>query len=350
MAGVAWPRFLPDLTYWHAWHFSHDTLPERWKRRDLSAICRELEVPEWRVVRPWRSELPGIVVNRRQDASEKVVTWETKAGTLRAKWVLGPDGDWWQSEYPVKSRVDFDAAREIVRARRYVAEPSRAAVAGPPAELMVALELPRTPLPELFHSLLGWSEGLMLFLEEPDIVRELSEILDGTARGLVGEIARMPGSLAIAPDNLDGRFIAPEMFAESIAPLYARAAGILHTGGKTLVVHVGGPIRNLLPGLAGCGVDCAEGVCGAPQGDSTFSDARAACGPSMILWGGIPQDFLLDHHTPEEFGVVARAAFADAAADPRVMVGVADMVPVNAVPERLDELARLAREARPRKA
>jgi hypothetical protein len=346
MAGY-WPRFLPDLTAWFAWHSSRDTLPGPWKGKDLPAICGELGVPEWRVVRPWRLELPGIRVTRQRNASEKVVTWEANAGTLRAKWVLGPDGDWWQSEYPVKSRGDFDAAREIARARRYVAEPSPAAGQAPTAALLTALELPRSPLPELFHSFLGWSEGLMLFLEEPVIVRELSEILDDSVRRILEEIVRMPGDLVVVPDNLDGRFISPEMFADSIAPLYARTAEMLHAEGTTFVVHAGGPIQNLLPGLAGSGVDCAEGVCGPPQGDSTFSDARAACGPSMTLWGGIPQDFLLERHTPEEFGAAARAAFTGASSDPSAVVGVADMVPVNAVPERLVELARLARETRP---
>jgi hypothetical protein len=346
MMRAAWPRFLPDLTTWHAWHDSHGTIPDPWKGGDLPAICRALGVPEWRVVRPWRLELPGIAVDRRQDATEKVVTWNVDGTTLRARWVFGPDGDWWQSEYPVKSRADLDAARKIVAARTYIAEPARIPRAdGSRADLMMALELPRSPLPELFHAFLGWSEGLMLFLEEPDFVRELAGMLDEKVRGITGEIARMDGVLAIAPDNLDARFIGPDMFSDSIAPLYARVAGLLHGEGKSLVVHVGGPVRSLLPGLAACGVDCAEGICGAPQGDSTLAEARAACGPEMVLWGGIAQDFLLSTRTAEEFAAAAGSAFAEAAADGCAVVGVADMVPLDAVPERLRELARMARAA-----
>ena len=346
MAGAPWPRFLPDLTSWHAWHSSHDTLPPRWRGQALSRICRGLGVPEWRVERPWRIELPGIAMDRRRDASEKVVEWKTGAGTLRARWVLGPDGDWWQSEYPVKSRDDFDAAREIVQARRYVADPSRLrAAGGSPGDVVAAFELPRSPVPELLHAFLGWSEGLMLFLEEQDFVDELAGVLDGKVRGIIEEIAQMAGSLAIVPDNLDGRYIGPDTFSRSIAPLYAHAAGLLHAQGKALAVHVGGPVRNLLPRLSDCGVDCAEGVCGPPQGDSTLAEARALSGPAMVLWGGIPQDFLLETHPGEELVAAAAAAFSDAAADPRAVVGVADVVPVGAVPERLEELARRARDA-----
>jgi hypothetical protein len=220
MPGARWPRFLPDLTYWYSWHFSHGTLPGPWRNKDLSSICRELGVTEWRVVRPWRIELPGIEVERHQGAEEKTVTWKTGSGTLRARWVLGPDGDWWQAEYPVKTGADLDAAREVVSARKYIAEPSRlTGIEGAPGALIAALELPRSPLPEIFHAFLGWSEGLMLFLEEPESVRGLAEILDGKVRSLLDVVARMPGGWAILPDNLDGRFITPDTFADSLAPL-----------------------------------------------------------------------------------------------------------------------------------
>jgi hypothetical protein len=316
---------------------------------DISGVCDELGVAEWRTVRPWRIELPGVAVDRRRGDSERVVTWDTGAGSLRASWVLGPDGDWWQSEYPVKSHADFDAARIVVSARTYIVEPAGVASAGrTPAAVLAAIELPRSPLPELFQSFLGWSEGLMLFLEDPDTVRELAGILSEKMEGFLREIVRMPGSLVLAPDNLDARFITPDIFAESVAPLYARAAAALHAAGKGLVVHVGGPAAGIIPALAGCGVDCAQGVCGAPQGDCTLAEARAACGPGMTLWGGIPQDALLESCAQNDFEAAARAAFAEAAEDPRAVVGVADMVPVEALPERLEDLARLARDAGPR--
>jgi len=59
---------------------------------------------------------------------------------------------------------------------------------------------------------------------------------------------------------------------------------------------------------------------------------------------------LLESSTREEFEKAARAAFADAETDPRTVVGVADRVPVEALPARLEYLARLARESGPREA
>jgi hypothetical protein len=102
----------------------------------------------------------------------------------------------------------------------------------------------------------------------------------------------------------------------------------------------------LLPGLADCGVDWVQGVCGPPQGDSTMEEARALCGSATVLWGGLAQDFLLESRTESDFENAARAAFSAAALDSRMIVGVADKVPNDALPGRLERLSQMAAEHR----
>ena len=60
-------------------------------------------VPIWLPARPWRIETPGVEVTKTEQDQERVIKAETSAGTLIARWVVGPDGDWWQTEYPVKT-------------------------------------------------------------------------------------------------------------------------------------------------------------------------------------------------------------------------------------------------------
>ena len=341
----AWPRFIPDLTLWYPWHSARGTLPDRFHGLGLPEICRVLGVPCWHSVRPWHVELDGITVHGEQGATEKTLIWETAAGALTSRWTLGPDGDWWQAEYPVKTLADVKAASEVAEARRYVIEPGIAAEnGGTTVDGIVSLELPQRPWSELFHAFLGWSEGLMLFLEEPEAVQEIARTLEAKLAVLVDGIAALPGSVILSPDNLDGQFVTPAAFEENLAPSYRRTAAALHAHGKRLVVHVGGPVRRLLPMLAACGVDCVEGVCGAPQGDSTLAEARSLCGPEMTLWGGIAQDFLLANRTETEFEEAVAAALAEAANDERKVAGVADKVPVEALSGRLEKLARMAAE------
>jgi len=76
-------------------------------------------------------------------------------------------------------------------------------------------------------------------------------------------------------------------------------------------------VRRLLPLLATAGVDVVEGLPRPPQSDATLAEARAAAGPDLILWGGIPQDLLLAEHDQTEFEAAVKVAAAQVAQDSR---------------------------------
>ena len=333
------PVFLPDLSLWYDWHRKRGTLPEKWRRLSMEQIAREMGLGVWAVVTPWRVTTPRVSVTRDERDGERTVRVEASSGTLVARWILGPDGDWWQTEYPVKTQDDLAPALEWIAAREYVVD---AAVAEVPAgvsgeDRIVGLAIPRRPYAELLNDLLGWSDGLVL-LAEPEI-GEILEVLDAKLQAVVPEIAALPGDVVYSPDNLDGQFVSPRAFARYFAGSYQRSVDALAASGKPLVVHAGGPIARLLKPLADAGVAGAEGVCGPPQGDTPLVEARQAAGSNFTLWGGIPQDMLLGSYPVERFREAAREAVEYASGDPRVILGVADKVPPESDPERLTWLA-----------
>jgi hypothetical protein len=211
---------------------------------------------------------------------------------------------------------------------------------------VLALELPMRPYSDVLHTLLGWGDGLMLLMGEGrGQIQEMLAVLDERLAGLAEQVARLPGDLLLAPDNLDGQYVSPRAFREFLAGSYRHTADTGHACGKPLVVHVGGPARRILPLLAQAGVDGVEGIAGAPQGDATLAEARAATGPAFTLWGGIPQDYLVAERSETEFLGAVREALEHAAGDPRVMVGVADRVPADAEWDRLCRLVEMAAKA-----
>jgi hypothetical protein len=341
----AWPSYLPDLTLWHPWHSQRGTLPLAWRGLDLPGVCRDLGVPVWSPAKPWRIELPGIELRDLRGDTERIMEWGTPRGTLRSRWTLGPDGDWWQAEYPVKARDDLAPALLIAEARRYVLQPRANAPQG--QEVIHAIELPQRPWSELFHAFLGWSEGIMLFLEEPEALSRIVTVLEEKLAELEAGLARSPCDALLCPDNLDGQFISPADFEAHLGKSYQRTAAVMHEKGKKIVAHVGGPVRRLLPGLAAAGIDCIEGICAAPQGDSPLPEARAAVGADLTLWGGLAQDYLLANRSEADFVAAAREALQQTAADPCAILGIADRVPVDALAERLVSLTSLAREVDP---
>ena len=163
--GGAAPLFLPDLTLWHAWHRERDTLPPAWRDFTLPQAARHLNMPIWAVVRPWQAATPGVTTTSEESVVERVIRHETPFGTLTTRFTRGPDGDWWLTEYPVKSADDLAAARALIDARSYAINATDLADLREDVgeDGVIALELPMRPYSEILHAFVGWSEGLMLF-------------------------------------------------------------------------------------------------------------------------------------------------------------------------------------------
>jgi hypothetical protein len=340
--------YMPDLTLWYKWHKEKDTLPSDWRGFSLVEVARALNVPAWVVARPWSALTPGIDVTTQEKLDDRVVRYETPAGTLTARWSLGPDGDWWQVEYPVKSIEELPAAKALIESRTYALDASGLArleaLVGDSG--VIALEIPMRPYSDLLHTMLGWGEGLMLFAGEGrPVLLEMIAALEEKLQALAAQVAGLAGSLILAPDNLDGQYISPRVFREHLDNSYRRSAGTAHAHGKHLVVHVGGPSRRILSLLTQAGVDGVEGIAGPPQGDVSLAEARQLAGPGLTLWGGVPQDFLVPIHPENDFEIAVREAAREVAGDRRMILGIADRVSTGSDLARLRSIPGLVRGA-----
>ena len=67
--------------------------------------------------------------------------------------------------------------------------------------------------------------------------------------------------------------------------------------------------------------------------------------PDLTLWGGIPQDFLVKTYSEKQFETAVLEAARQAMEDNRVILGVADRVPVNSEFVRLKDTAPLINDA-----
>jgi hypothetical protein len=334
--------YLLDLTLWYEWHQREGTLPEAQEDASLSTFGEQLGSPAWLPIRPWRQETPGITRQVTETVTERTVELETGAGTLVSRWERGPDGDWWQTAYPVTEAEQLPALAEVVQARTYYLDPTpwKRAQSQEPG-IVPALALPRRPYSDLLHDYLGWSQGLFLLYEQPERITELVQILERKLQALVDEITALPGDIVYSPDNLDGQFISPRAFDQYLGPSYAATTDRLSQANKALWIHVGGPVSKLLPKLGQAGIAAIEGICGPPQGDTALDKARDLVGPSTTLWGGIPQDALLETYEQAAFEEAVRDAVTQVRDDGNAILGVADRVPVQALWERLCQLPEL---------
>lgn len=341
-AGDDTPLYVPDLTLWHGTHAERGALPEPWQGQTLPDVAAAMGVVAWSVARPWRAETPGVEVTTRESENERVTTWATSAGTLSDRWTLGPDGSWWQMEYPVKTADDLGAALEIARARSYgIDAPAAARLVEWSASdgAVAAMEIPTRPFSDLLYDMVGLTEGPMLLMMGYPEVDEIIAVLEEKLAAFVPELAALAADVAYSPDNLDRQFLAPSLFEQHMAHSYRRSVEAL--GATPLVVHAGGPVRDLLGSAAATGIAAVEGICGPPQSDASIAEARQAAGGGLTLWGGIPQDALLGPSEQGAFEAAVSSAMDEAAGDGRAILGVADRVPVDAEPDRLAALPEL---------
>jgi hypothetical protein len=334
------PLFIPDLGSWYAWHRKRGTLPEAHRESSLADIASALNCPAWTVRTPWRLEYDGIEVIREKSDTRHVIRYQTRSRTLAEEWSLGPDGDWWQTQYPVKDEEDLDAAEEIVKAMQYRMEPSGETETESASAIIEVLQVPKTPYSDMLHTMLGWSDGLMLMMAEEERLTELLEVMEDKRHALIQQLAEQYShAVFLAPDNLDGQFISPASFESHLESSYRKTCETLHARGKYLLVHIGGLSRHLVPLLAGCGIDALSGISGPPQSDAALPEARKAAGPEITLWGGIPQDYVMPMVEKALLIESIEAAKAFAASDSRTIIGIADHVPVDADFSRLKEIS-----------
>jgi hypothetical protein len=340
------PPWILDLSLWYAWHAKQETLPAKWEKLSQDEIANELGAHGWLPIRPWKIAFEGVDTKVEQSADEKTIRYTLGKRTLSATWTMGPDGDWWQVEHLVSSPEDFEPALELAGSRRFMIDKAMMPEYsnGNRCSTLV-MELPRRPLSDLLHDYLGWGEGLLMLRDFKPEVDRLLEILDGQVQDLLRELVSLPASVFLSPDNLDGQYISPDLFDQSLRPSYAESSDVVHSVGKSLVVHVGGPMKRLLGSIAGSDVDVVEGVSGPPQSDVPLPEARTLAGPDLTLWGGIPQDWLLETTPEDEFKHGVTQVVHQAARDGNVVIGVADRVPVDSDIKRLEMLASIVRGA-----
>jgi hypothetical protein len=334
------PLFMPDLSLWFEWHSKRGTLPEAYRESSLPDIASALNCPAWMVHTPWQLVYDGINVIGEESETRSVIKYHTRSKILSEIWSLGPDGDWWQTEYPVKDEDDLDAAEEIVKAMQYRVKSSKPTEADSNPGIIDVIQLPKTPYSDMLHTMLGWSDGLMLMMSEEDRLNELLGVMEEKRRELIQNLAGgYSHSIFLAPDNLDGQFISPAAFEKHLQSSYQATCETLHQWDNYLLVHIGGISKHLLPLLAGAGIDGLAGISGPPQSDATISEARKTTGPDITLWGGIPQDYVMPMVDMSLLIESIEAAKAFASTDNRTIIGIADHVPVEAEFSRLKEIS-----------
>lgn len=194
------------------------------------------------------------------------------------------------------------------------------------------------PIQKLMARWAGVAGTVDLFAEDIDVFEECIERIEEAQMPVFEVLAGSGAPLIEFPENLSSE-VTGSFFDRYNLPYYQKVIEILHRAGKVVSIHIDGTLKPCLGKLHAAGFDIAEAVTPAPVGDIAVEELRKYAGEELFIWGGLPGAMFTPAFTDEQFADhIQRILNLN---DPKMILGVADQVPPDAIDERIREVSRL---------
>ena len=297
---------------------------------------------------PWETSFDGIEQDSRQEGNDHIVTWALGGRTLvKVQRYLPESYCSAPVKWPVETAKEMEILLEILRRGRLTPriERHRTLQESWGERGLLAIGVPRTPVPALLTEWCGITAATFLCVDEPELFKEVLRVIDGLHDAAYEALAEYAPVVVHFPDNLSGENVA-YFWDAHMAPVYRRRIGQLHSAGTVCVIHNDGAVRPVLRRIAEAGFDGAEALTTAPVGDAEPGELRALAGrEDFILWGMVPGALFTRTWSESKFRKYVQRVIESV--EGPMILGTADQVPPDGVVERVrtaaDVLAKLTR-------
>lgn len=335
-----------DLSYYYFSLAQRGCLPEKYKGPEGEVrFYRDRKVGIcFYAPQTYRVEYSGGVNFDEQVTPDGIVSrYRTKYGELTSvQRYLPSNFSYAYAEHFVKSLEDLKIMAYIFEQTRYFPdyEPfrQRDALYG---EGGVAVELAPVsvaPIQKLLARWAGVACTVELFADDPDEFEDCLARIEEAQMPVFDILAGSGAQLTEFAENLSSE-ITGSFFDRYNLAYYRRVTDILHKAGKTVSIHIDGTLKPCLGKLHSAGFDIAEAVTPAPVGDVPLEALRAEAGADIFIWGGLPGAMFTPAFTDRQFETHIQKLLA--LDDQRMILGVADQVPPDAIDARVREVSRI---------
>lgn len=294
-------------------------------------FSREVEV---RAVRSQDSLLVEYHTPKGVISTREVVTEEMRAAGATITWV---------EERAIKGAEDYDRLAylfeqvEVVpqyeRYRRWQREVGDEGVA------VLMGSFAASPMLHIQRDLLDATRFFYEYHDRQKQMRKLAESLEHVYEQFLRVVCDSPAEMVLWGANYDDMITYPPYFEKEILPWLRKASRALEDKGKLLICHCDGENRGLMDLIRDSGIHVAEAVCPSPMTKVPIEEYYRRWGERLTIWGGIPQSMLLEETaSEEEFEAYLDRFFKAVAPGRRLIVGIADTTPPDAVFDRLRRL------------
>ncbi len=349
------------LELWYEYHSLNGTLPEKYRGWSMWDIQRDIGMGILARSDYYKRRYVGLEVVTTDKGNERLVEYRTPVGTVSTRHIIGsdvalsstdakaPGAYWYETEHMIKRVEDYPVVEYIFE--HTVIDPNYEDIVNKEKALRgdgypLPYGVDRVPIQDLLIQLIGYNN---VYFEMADHLAQFEHLLrvitDYHKQQLWPVALGAPTDLVAVRANLTGLMTSPGIFRRYFAPYTQELAGLLHARGKKLATHMDGEPGQLLKVIADSGLDVIEAFTPAPMTGTTTGQARAAYGPNVIIWGGVPSAILVpDLHSEREFEDHMESVFREIAPGRNFILGVGDNTMPQASLDRVRRVGELVRE------
>jgi corrinoid protein of di/trimethylamine methyltransferase len=212
--------------------------------------------------------------------------------------------------------------------------------------IAVALGFPATcPVHEIQRDLIDPTQFFIHYSDHENHVRGLADRMEPLFNSLLDILCASPAEVILWGSNYDDMLTYPPYFEREILPWIRKASSRFAAAGKLLLCHTDGENQGLMDLIRDSGAHIAESICPAPMTKLSLAEYYRRWSPRLTLWGGIPSTIVLPETSDADFESYMDELFRAVSPGTRMLVGIADMVPRDAIFSRLQRIGeRVARE------
>ena len=204
-----------------------------------------------------------------------------------------------------------------------------------------------SPMQQIQRDLIDATQFFIHYKDHQKELRALVERMEPLYDKILTICCESPAQVVNWGSNFDDMLTYAPYFKREIQPWIRKASSALAAAGKLLMCHTDGENFGLMDLIRDSGMHIAESICPAPMTRVTLAEYYRRWSGQLTLFGGIPSTIVLPETSEAQFEVCLDELFRAVAPGTRMVVGIADQVPPQAVFSRLQRIGeRVEREGR----
>jgi hypothetical protein len=371
--------FIPRLDLWYKANQLAGTLPNKYRHASLMDICDDLKLgyhcllPDFSLFEGESDTDIGLGVYHLSTNCYETVFHNVKKtiirnanGSLRVTYHT-PRGDITTEvvyndqmknsgitlrvirEHAIKSEDDWEAIAFLFENAEIIPRYDRLnefqAYIGERAEAVAYAHTQACAMHLLIKDLMPMDTFYYAMADDILALEDLSKRIEPYMDQLFDVVSNAPSKLIFSGGNYDAAITAPPLFRKYIMPQIQKRADKAHTMGKFLICHTDGENQGLLDSIVESRMDIADSICPAPMTKITIGEYYKAFRDKITIWGGIPSIAVVDNiMSDNDFYSFLDRFFTQIDDGKRIILSIADTAPPSMRFDRLELIAKLARE------